>query len=155
MKILRFYLKKNKIFSVRVKDKSCNHPKGLQLCLKETPTQVFSCEYSKSFRDAIFHRANPVTAVELCFSIRKEFSKRKFSGEFALALISLVHVQIQLPAKRSTTTIAFVFLAKFADFFITKGLKQEVNDILSICTAPCGICITEDIKIYHCHVMKK
>ena len=110
---------------MHVKDKSCNHPKGLQLCLKETPTQVFSCEYSKSFRDAIFHRANPVTAVELCFSIRKEFSKRKFSGEFALSLISLIHVQIQLPAKRSTTTIAFVFLAKFADFFYHKRFEAR------------------------------
>ena len=31
MKFLRFYLKKNKILSVCVKDKSCNSPEGLQL----------------------------------------------------------------------------------------------------------------------------
>ena len=66
-----------------------------------------------------------MTAAELSFSIRKEFSKKKVSGEFALALISLIHVQIQLPAKRSTTTIAFVFLAKFADFFYHKRFETR------------------------------
>ena len=66
-----------------------------------------------------------MTAAELSFSIRKEFSKKKVSGEVALALISLIHVQIQLPAKRSTTTIAFVFLAKFADFFYHKRFETR------------------------------
>ena len=36
----RFYLEKNKILSVHVKEKSCNSPEGLQLYEKETPTRV-------------------------------------------------------------------------------------------------------------------
>ena len=49
-----FYLKKNKILSVHVKDKSCNSPEGQQIYQKETPAQVFSCEYSKCFMDSFF-----------------------------------------------------------------------------------------------------
>ena len=45
---LTFYLKKNKILSVRVQDKSCNSPEDQQPYLKDTPTQVFSCEFSKN-----------------------------------------------------------------------------------------------------------
>ena len=50
----------------------------------------------------------------------KNFLKKKVSGEIAFALISLFHVQIQEPASRSTTTRAFVFLAKFAEFYYHK-----------------------------------
>ena len=57
---------------------------------------------------------------ELCFSIRKEFSKKKVSGENAFDLISVFHVQIQLPKRISTTTTAFVFLGKFAEFYYLK-----------------------------------
>ena len=49
----------------------------------------------------------------------------------------------------STTTKAFVFLAKY--------LKQEVDDDLSLCMvehSPHGLSITGDIKIYQCHMMK-
>ena len=59
-------------------------------------------------------------AFELSFSMRKEFSKKKVSGEIAFALISVIHVQIQLPASRSTTAKAFVFLANFALFSYCK-----------------------------------
>ena len=58
-----------------------------------------------------------MAAFELCFSIRKEFSKKKVSGEIAFELISLFHVQIQEPTSRSTTTGAFAILAKFAEFY--------------------------------------
>ena len=37
----------------------------------------------------------------------------KVSGEIAFDVISLIHVQIQEPTRRSTTTRAFVFPAKF------------------------------------------
>ena len=50
----------------------------------------------------------------------KNFLKKKVSGEIAFALISLFQVQIQEPASRSTTTRAFVFLAKFAEFYYHK-----------------------------------
>ena len=42
------------------------------LLKRDFNTGVFF-EYSKSFRDTIFHRATSVAAFELSFSIRKEF----------------------------------------------------------------------------------
>ena len=54
------------------------------------------------------------------FYYQKEFLKNKVSGEIAFALISLFHVQIQEPTRRSTTTRAFVFPAKFAEFYYHK-----------------------------------
>ena len=45
---------------------------------------------------------------------------KKESGEIAFDLTSLFHVQIQEPTSRSTTTRAFVFLAKFAEFYYHK-----------------------------------
>ena len=65
-----------------------------------------------------FFGTTPVAAFELRFSIRKEFLKKKVSGEIAFELISLFHVQE--PTSRSTTTRAFVFLAKFAEFYYHK-----------------------------------
>ena len=57
---------------------------------------------------------------KICFSIRKEFLKKKVSGEIAFELISLFHVQVQEPTIRSTTTRALVLLAKFAEFYYHK-----------------------------------
>ena len=48
-------------------------PEGLQPYLKETPSQVFSCDYFKSFRNNFFHRTAMVAAFDLSFSIRKNF----------------------------------------------------------------------------------
>ena len=39
-KFTSFYLKKNKILRVHVKDKSCNSPEGLQLYYKDSNTGV-------------------------------------------------------------------------------------------------------------------
>ena len=54
------------------------------------------------------------------------------------------------------------FLQNFLNFVITKYLKQEFDDGLSLCMterSPCGLSITEDIKIYiktyQCHMMKR
>ena len=94
---------------------------------------MFSCEYSKNFR-------------------------KKVSGEIAFELISLFHVQIQEPTSGSTIMRAFVFLAKFAEFYYHKILKQEVDDDPSICVdelSSCGLSITGDIKIYQCYVIKR
>ena len=88
-----------------------------------------------------------MAAFELRFSVRKGYYKKKVSGEIAFALMSLLHVQMQEPASRSTTASAFVFLAKF---IIEKFLKQKVNDDLSVCVdkrSPCGFSITAYIKI--------
>ena len=59
------------------------------------------------------------------FQYQKEFLKKKVSGEIAFDLISLFHVQIQEPASRSTTTRAFVFLAKFAEFYYHKIFEER------------------------------
>ena len=51
-----------------------------------------------------------------------------------------------------------VHLSFLQNFIITKYLKQEVNDNLSICVdehSPCGLSTTGDIKIYQCHVIKR
>ena len=74
----------------------------------------------------------------------------------AYALIDLFHVQIQEPANRSTTTRAFICHLSL-NFIISKYLKQEVGDDLSVCIdehSPYGLSVTEDIKIYQCHVIK-
>ena len=44
---------------------------------------------------------------------QKEFVKKKVNEEIAFDVISLFHVQIQDPTRRSTTTRAFVCPAKF------------------------------------------
>ena len=46
-------------------------------------------------------------------------------GEIDFALIILFHVQIQEPASRSTTTRAFLFLAKFAEFYYHKTFETS------------------------------
>ena len=48
------------------------------------------------------------------------------------------------------------FLQNLLNFIITKYLKQEVDDNLSICVdelSPYGLSITGDIKIYQCHMI--
>ena len=49
-------------------------------------------------------------------------------------------------------------LSFLQNFIITKYLKEEVDDNLSISVSehsPCGLSITRDIKIYKCHVIKR
>ena len=62
-----------------------------------------------------FYRTTPVAVFERTL-------KKKVSGEIAFALISLFHVQIQLPQEHLS------FLQNLPNFFITKYLKQEVNN---------------------------
>ena len=60
--------------------------------------------------------------------------------------------------KHSTTTGAFVFLAKFTEFHYQKILNQEVDDDLSICMnegSPCDLYVTVKMKIYQFHVIKR
>ena len=95
-KLMNFYLKKNKIFGVHVKDKFCNSLEGKQLYQKGTPTQVFSCEYFELFTESFFIEQL------YSFSITKEFMKKKASEE-SIALASQKH------ADRPATTRVFVF----------------------------------------------
>ena len=58
----------------------------------------------------------------------------------------------QLPRKHLS------FLQNLLNFIITKYLKQEVDDDLSVCVderSPCGLSMTGDIKIYQCLVIKR
>ena len=54
----------------------------------------------------------------------------------------------------STAKGTFVFLAKYITL---KYLQQELNDDLSVCVdkrIPCGLFITEGIKIYQWHYLQ-
>ena len=49
------------------------------------------------------------------------------------------------------------FLQNLLNFVITKYLKQDIDDNLSICVEECSHCgrsISGDIKIYQCHMIK-
>ena len=90
--------------------------------------------------------------------VLKDLLKKKVIGEIPFDLISLFHVQIQEPKSRSTTTTAFVFLAKFAQFYYHKIFEKEFDDDLTIGIderSTCGLSVTGDIKIYQCHVIKR
>ena len=55
--------------------------------------------------------------------------------------------EVQLPRKH---------LSFLQNFIITKYLKQEVDDDLSVCMderSPFGLSIIGDIKIYQCHMI--
>ena len=57
--------------------------------------------------------------------------------------------EVQLPQEH---------LSFLQNSIITKYLKQEVNENLSVCVderSLCGLSITGDIKIYQCHVIKR
>ena len=57
----------------------------------------------------------------------------------------------QLPQKHLS------FLQNLLNFIITKCLKQEVDDDISIDMderSPCGLSVTRDTKIYQCHAIK-
>ena len=65
---------------------------------------------------------------------------------------SLFHVQIQEPKLGQLPQEHLSFLQNLLNLIITKYLKQEVDDDLSICVG--GLSITGDIKIYPCHVIQ-
>ena len=68
---LTFYLKKNKILRVHVKDKS-SKSSGLQACnfiKNRLQSECFSVNIP-SFSNSLFYGTTPVAPFELCFSIR-------------------------------------------------------------------------------------
>ena len=64
------------------------------------------------------------------FQYQKEFFKKKINEEIAFDLITLFHVQIQ--AGKLLPQEHLPLLQNLLDFIITKYLKQEVNDDLSV-----------------------
>ena len=106
---------------------------------------------------AFFYRTTLVAAFELSFSIRKNFLKRKLVkrlplNELACFLYKYKSLQVcQQPGEHLS------FSQNFLNFIVTKYLKAEDNDNVSLCMverSPCGPSITGDIKIYQCHVTK-
>ena len=59
---------------MHVKDKPCNSPEGLEL---ETPTQVFSSEYFKSFTNDFFYRTPAVAAFEFYVLVSETIFKKE------------------------------------------------------------------------------
>ena len=52
----------------------------------------------------------------------------------------------------------FSFLQILLNFILTKYLKQDINDNLSICVderSPFGLSISGSKKIYECHMIKR
>ena len=50
------------------------------------------------------------------------------------------------------------FLQNLLNFIIRKYLKKEFNGDLRVGVderSPCGLSVTGDIKIYHCHMIKR
>ena len=94
--------------------------------------------------------------LNLVLASEKNLRNRKLEERLiAYVLIDLFHVQMQKLANRSITTRAFICHLSL-NFIITKYLKQEVGDDLSVCVderSPYGLSVTEDIKIYQCHVI--
>ena len=90
---------------------------------------TFSYAYSKSFKDCFFIEQLQWMLLKEVLVSEKNLKKESYE-EIAFVLISLFYVQIQKPASRSTTTRAFVFLARL---IVTKYLKQEVDDDFSVC----------------------
>ena len=65
-----------------------------------------------------FFETTPVAAFD--YVLVPEFLEKKVSRDIAFEFISLFHVQIQEPTSMSAITRAFVFLAKFAEFYYHK-----------------------------------
>ena len=85
---------------------------------------MFSCEYSKSFRNSLFYRTVPVAVFN--YVLVSETIFKKESREIDFDLITLFKVQIQEPTSRSTSTRAFVFLAKVAEFYYHKIFEVKI-----------------------------
>ena len=60
------------------------------------------------------------------------FKEKKVSGEIACALISLFLVQIEKACKLVNYLESICFLQNLLSFIITKNLKQEIHDDISI-----------------------
>ena len=98
---------------------------------------------------------------EIYFSIRQIFSKRKLLERLPLILLILLVCFMcrykslkasQLPRDHLS------FLQNLLNFIIAKYLKKEFDDDLSVGVderSPCGLSVGGDIKIYHCHVIKR
>ena len=77
---MNFYVKKNKILSVHVKDCLATVLMPATLSKRDHNTSIFLWIF-RTFYGQLFYRTTPVVAFGLSFSIRKEFKKKKASGK--------------------------------------------------------------------------
>ena len=130
---------------------ACNFIKRLKhrCFLVNIPKVLWTALFIEQFRWLLFNY--------VCFSIRKNFEKRKLVERLPLILLTCFTYKYkslqagQLPQEH-------LCYAKFSEFHYTKYLKQEVDDNLHVCVhehSPCGLAITGDIKIYQCLVIKR
>ena len=91
---------------------------------------------------------------EYYFSIRKFFLKNEVSREIVISLFQYKYKKMragQLPQEH------LYFLQSLLHFIITKYIKEEVDDNLTICMnehSSCDLSVTGDTKICQCHVIK-
>ena len=107
---------------------------------------MFSCEYSKSFRNSFFIEQLWWLLLNYVLVLERIFKKESYWRDC-----------LNTRAYKQVNHHSSICLAKFAEFYYHKYLKQEVNDDLSICVdkrSPCDLSITGDIKIYQWHVIK-
>ena len=99
-----------------------------------------------------------MAAFELYFSIRKIFSKRKLLERLLLILLVCFMYKYKSLKAGQLPREHLSFLQNLLNFIITKYLKKEFDDDLSVGVderSPCGLCVGRDLKIYHCHVIKR
>ena len=115
----------------------------------------FSVNIPKDLATSFFE-TTPVAAFD--YVLVPEFLEKKVSRDIAFEFISLFHVQYESLQVCQLSQEHLSFLQNLLNFIITKYFKQEVDDDLSLCvveSSHCGLSITEDIKIYQCHLMKR
>ena len=99
-----------------------------------------------------------MAAFELYFSIRKIFSKRKLLERLPFILLVCFMYKYKKLKAGQLPQDHLSFLQNLLNFIITKYLKKEFDDDLSVGVderSPCGLCVGRDLKIYHCHVIKR
>ena len=110
---------KKKILRVHVKNKPCNSP-ACNFIKKRLQQVCVPVDIPKVLGTTFLIEQLWWLLLNYILVSAKKILKKKVSGEIASELISLFHVQIQELASRSTTSRAFVSLAKFSEFYYDK-----------------------------------
>ena len=92
-----------------------------------------------------------MVSFELRFTIKEQFYKKLVERMPLLQLACSIYKHKSLEAGQ-------LLKVSLPNFIITKYLKQEVDDDLSVCVDECspfGLSVTGDAKIYQCHMIKR
>ena len=118
---------------------------------------MFFCEYFKVLGAASFIEQLWWLVLNFILVSERNFLKKEVSGEIAFTLISLFHYKYKKMQAGQLPQEHLYFMQGLLNFIITKYIKQEVDDNLTVCKdehSPCGLSVTGDIKICQCHVIK-